>query len=181
MNQPKSTEKPFAIPKQAVVEAFKKVKENQGGPGVDGCTIEEFESELRDRLYVTWNRMSSGSYVPPPVKVVKIPKPHGGGMRMLGVPTVIAYHKVVQAAFGFAGRHTSVSSACGERLEVLFVRRIGAGRIYVCEGGPLGSVSLPEDATDRGSGPAERPLSIEVLAALVALVVELGGEQGVAR
>ena len=70
MNQPKSTEKPFAIPKQAVVEAFKKVKENQGGPGVDGCTIEEFESELRDRLYVTWNRMASGSYVPPPVKVV---------------------------------------------------------------------------------------------------------------
>ena len=88
MNQPKSTEKPFAIPKQAVVEAFKKVKENQGGPGVDGCTIEEFESELRDRLYVTWNRMSSGSYVPPPVKVVNIPKPHGGGRRMLGVPTV---------------------------------------------------------------------------------------------
>jgi len=88
VNQPKSTEKPFAIPKQAVVEAFKKVKENQGGPGVDGCTIEEFESELRDRLYVTWNRMSSGSYIPPPVKVVRIPKPHGGGMRMLGVPTV---------------------------------------------------------------------------------------------
>ena len=67
--------------------SVQEVKENQGGPGVDGCTIEEFESELRDRLYVTWNRMSSGSYVPPPVKVVKIPKPHGGGMRMLGVPT----------------------------------------------------------------------------------------------
>ena len=88
MNQPKSTEKPFAIPKQAVVEAFRKVKANQGGPGVDGCTIEEFESELRDRLYVTWNRMSSGSYVPPPVKAVEVPKPHGGGTRMLGVPTV---------------------------------------------------------------------------------------------
>jgi group II intron reverse transcriptase/maturase len=88
VNQPKSTEKPFAIPKRAVVEAFKKVKANQGGPGVDGCTIEEFESELRDRLYVTWNRMSSGSYVPPPVKAVRIPKPHGGGTRMLGVPTV---------------------------------------------------------------------------------------------
>jgi RNA-directed DNA polymerase len=88
VNQPKSTEKPFAIPKQAVVEAFKKVRENQGGPGVDGCTIEEFESELRDRLYVTWNRMASGSYVPAPVRVVKIPKPQGGGMRMLGVPTV---------------------------------------------------------------------------------------------
>ncbi len=88
MNQPKSTGKPFAIPKQAVVEAFRKVRANQGGPGVDGCTIEEFESELRDRLYVTWNRMSSGSYVPPPVKAVEVPKPHGGGTRMLGVPTV---------------------------------------------------------------------------------------------
>jgi hypothetical protein len=70
---------------------------------------------------------------------------------------------------------------CGECLVVLFVRRIGAGRIYVCEGGPLGSVSLPEDATDRGAGPAERPLSIEVLAVLVALVAELRGERGVAR
>ena len=88
VNQPRSTEKPFAIPKRAVWEAFKKVRSNQGGPGVDGCTIEEFESELRDRLYVTWNRLSSGSYVPPPVKAVEIPKPHGGGMRVLGVPTV---------------------------------------------------------------------------------------------
>ena len=69
----------------------------------------------------------------------------------------------------------------GERLVVLFVRRVGAGRVYVCEGGPLGSVALPEDATDRGPEPAERPLSIEVLAAVVALVVELGGERGVAR
>jgi hypothetical protein len=69
----------------------------------------------------------------------------------------------------------------GERLEVLFVRRIGTGRIYVCEGGPLGSVSLAEDATDRGPEPAERPLSIEVLAALVALVADLTGEKGVAR
>lgn len=70
---------------------------------------------------------------------------------------------------------------CGERLEVLFVRRIGSGRIYVCEGGPLGSVSLPEDATDRGREPAERPLTVEVLAALVVLLAELTGDQGVAR
>jgi hypothetical protein len=70
---------------------------------------------------------------------------------------------------------------CGERLEVLFVRRVGAGRIYVCEGGPLGSVSLPEDATDGGPQPAERPLSIEILAALVALVADLSGGQGVTR
>src|SRR5664279_5229019 len=80
--------KPFAISKQAVVEAFRKVRANQGGPGVDGCTIEEFESDLRNRLYVTWNRMSSGSYFPPPVKAVAVPKLHGDGVRMLGVPTV---------------------------------------------------------------------------------------------
>ena len=70
---------------------------------------------------------------------------------------------------------------CGERLVVLFVRRIGAGLIYVCEGGTLGSVSLPEDATDRGPEPAERPLTIEVLAALAALVGDLSGGPGVAR
>lgn len=54
------------------------------------------------------------------------------------------------------------------------MRRTGTGRLYVCEGGPLGSVGLPEDATDQGPGPAERPLSVEVLAALVALVAEIG-------
>ena len=64
---------------------------------------------------------------------------------------------------------------------VLFVRRVGASRIYVCEGGPLGSVAVPEDATDRGRQPAERPLSVEVLAALVVLVADLTGEWGVAR
>src|ERR1039457_6306017 len=88
VNEPKSKGKPFAIPKQAVVEAFRKVKANQGGPGVDGCTIEDFEADLRNRLYVTWNRMSSGSYFPPPVKLVEVPKPHGKGVRRLGVPTV---------------------------------------------------------------------------------------------
>jgi RNA-directed DNA polymerase len=88
VNQPKSTGKPFAIPKQAVVEALRKVKANQGGPGVDGCTIEDFEADLRSGLYVTWNRLASGSYFPPPVKAVEVPKPHGGGTRMLGVPTV---------------------------------------------------------------------------------------------
>jgi len=88
VNQSRSTGKPFAIPKQAVVEAFRKVKANQGGPGVDGFTINDFEAGLRDRLYVIWNRMSSGSYFPPPVKAVEVPKPHGVGMRMLGVPTV---------------------------------------------------------------------------------------------
>ena len=88
MSEPESEGKPFVISKQAVVAAFRKVKENKGAPGVDGCTIEEFEADLRNRLYVTWNRMSSGSYFPPPVKLVEIPKTHGEGVRKLGVPTV---------------------------------------------------------------------------------------------
>ena len=55
---------------------------------MDGVTLEEFETDLKNNLYQIWNRMSSGSYFPPPVKAVEIPKPHGGGTRMLGVPTV---------------------------------------------------------------------------------------------
>jgi len=64
----------------------------------------------------------------------------------------------------------------GRRLEVLRVRRHGGGRLYVCDGGALGSVGLPEEATDRGPEPAGRPLNVEVLAGLVALVATLGGE-----
>ncbi len=64
---------------------------------------------------------------------------------------------------------------CGERLEVLFVRRCGASRLYVCDGGPLGGVGLLEEATDRGPEPAERPLSFEVLVELAAVVAALGG------
>ena len=63
---------------------------------------------------------------------------------------------------------------CGQRLEVLFARRCGASRIYVCEGGSLGSVVLCEEATDRGPEPAERPLTVEVLVELAALVAALG-------
>ena len=69
--------KPFDIPKQEVWEAFKKVKANQGAAGVDGQSVAEFEAELSDNLYKLWNRMSSGSYFPPPVRRVMIPKPGG--------------------------------------------------------------------------------------------------------
>ena len=72
---------------------------------------DEFEADLADNLYKIWNRMSSGSYFPPSVRAVEIPKPHGGGVRMLGVPTVISYCCVVQRAFGFVGGDASVSSA----------------------------------------------------------------------
>jgi RNA-directed DNA polymerase len=85
---PKSQDKPFVIPKPMVWEAWRQVKANKGAPGVDGQALESFESDLRDNLYKIWNRMSSGSYFPPPVRAVEIPKPHGGGVRVLGVPTV---------------------------------------------------------------------------------------------
>ena len=80
--------KPFEISKQLVWEAYRRVAANKGAAGVDGCSIADFESDLKNNLYRIWNRMSSGSYFPPPVLAVEIPKPHGGGTRVLGVPTV---------------------------------------------------------------------------------------------
>jgi RNA-directed DNA polymerase len=79
--------KPFAIPKQVVWQAWKSVKANKGAAGADGVTIEMFEKDLADNLYKIWNRMSSGTYFPPPVRAVEIPK-SSGGTRILGVPTV---------------------------------------------------------------------------------------------
>ena len=79
--------KPFEISKEVVWEAYIRVKANQGAAGVDQQSIKEFEKNLKDNLYKIWNRMSSGSYFPPPVKAVEIPKKNGG-IRILGVPTV---------------------------------------------------------------------------------------------
>ena len=79
--------KPFPVTKRQVWEAYKRVKANKGGAGVDGQTLEDFEQDVGDKLYKLWNRMASGSYMPPPVKRVEIPK-EGGGIRPLGVPTV---------------------------------------------------------------------------------------------
>ena len=83
----RTTDKPFKIDKRLVYEAYKAVKSNAGAAGVDGKTIEQFEADLRNNLYKLWNRMSSGSYFPPPVRAVSIPK-KSGGQRILGVPTV---------------------------------------------------------------------------------------------
>ena len=87
MSEPKPKEKPFVISKLVVWDAYEKVKANQGAAGVDGESIAEFEVDLKGNLYKLWNRMSSGSYVPPPVKAVELPKKKGGS-RVLGVPTV---------------------------------------------------------------------------------------------
>ena len=73
-----SEAKPFCISRNEVWEAYKRVKTNKGAAGVDDESIEDFERNLKDNLYKIWNRMSSGSYFPPPVRTVKIPKKNGG-------------------------------------------------------------------------------------------------------
>lgn len=83
MVKPKS----YSISKRLVWDAYLRIKENQGAAGVDGQTLEMFEEKVEKNLYKIWNRMSSGSYQPPPVKLVEIPKGNGG-TRALGIPTV---------------------------------------------------------------------------------------------
>jgi RNA-directed DNA polymerase len=80
--------RPFCMAKRAVWEAYQRVKASQGAAGVDGQSIEELEQDLSNNLYQLWNRMSSGSYFPPPVLRVEIPKDGGAGTRPLGIPTV---------------------------------------------------------------------------------------------
>ncbi|MGJ0626036.1 group II intron reverse transcriptase/maturase [Xenorhabdus bovienii] len=82
-----SQSKPFALSRQAVWRAYKKVKANKGSAGIDGQSIEKFEKNLAGNLYKLWNRMASGSYMPPAVRRVEIPKATGG-TRPLGIPTV---------------------------------------------------------------------------------------------
>jgi len=83
----KDKAKPYCIKRQEVLEAYYKVKSNKGAAGVDEQSIEDFERNLKGNLYKVWNRMSSGSYFPPPVRRVMIPKAKGG-KRALGIPTV---------------------------------------------------------------------------------------------
>jgi group II intron reverse transcriptase/maturase len=79
--------KPYVIPKQLVWDAYQRVKANRGAAGVDGESVVAFEKDLKNNLYKVWNRMSSGSYLPPPVRLVEIEK-ESGGTRPLGIPTV---------------------------------------------------------------------------------------------
>jgi RNA-directed DNA polymerase len=82
-----SETKPFSISKQWVFEAYRKVRSNRGSGGVDGISLAEFDKDYKNYLYKLWNQMSSGSYIPPPVKLMEIPK-KGGGLRPLGIPTI---------------------------------------------------------------------------------------------
>jgi len=94
VHEPKLKGKSQVIPKRLVWDAWLKVKDNGGAAGADGVTIEQFEENLRDNLFVLWNRMSSGSYFPGPIRAVEIPKQ--GGIRVLGIPNVV--DRVAQAA-----------------------------------------------------------------------------------
>ncbi len=109
MGRANPTGKSFEIPKRLVYEAWKKVRANDGAPGVDRVSITMFESHERDLLYKLWNRMSAGSYMPSPVRAVEIPKDHGAGVRVLGVP--ITADRVAQ---------TAAAMLLEERLEPIF-------------------------------------------------------------
>ena len=85
--EPLDKTKPFDISKHVVWKAYLRVKANQGAAGIDEQSIADFERDLKNNLYKIWNRMSSGSYFPPPVRTVSIPK-SSGGLRKLGIPTV---------------------------------------------------------------------------------------------
>jgi len=88
MDRSRSTVKSFEIDKRLVFRAWEKVRANDGAPGVDAVSIEEFDSDEKNNLYQLWNRMSAGSYFPAPVRAVEIPKDHGSGVRVLGVSNV---------------------------------------------------------------------------------------------
>ena len=88
MNELKQQDKPFDISKWAVWKAYQRVRASKGAAGVDDVSFAEFEQDRDKHLYRIWNRMSSGSYFPPPVKAVEIPKAGGKGVRVLGVPTI---------------------------------------------------------------------------------------------
>jgi hypothetical protein len=123
-----SEAKPFCISKWEVWEAYKRVKANQGAAGVDEQSIADFEKDLKGNLYKIWNRMSSGSYFPPPVRTVKIPKANGGE-RKLGIPTVsdrIA-QQVGEVEAGSGGGPAVPSGFLRVSTGEVGIRRSGAG------------------------------------------------------
>lgn len=109
MDRSRSTVKSFEIDKRLVFKAWEKVRANDGAPGVDVVSIEEFGSDEKNNLYKLWNRMSAGSYFPAPVRAVEIPKDHGLGVRVLGVPNV-----------GDRIAQTAAAMLLEERLEPVF-------------------------------------------------------------
>ena len=108
-DRPKQKLKSFEIAKRLVFEAWEKVRANSAAPGVDAVSVDDFAADEVDNLYKLWNRMSSGSYFPGPVRTVEIPKDHGAGVRVLGVANVA--DRVAQTAAAMLGE---------EKLEPIF-------------------------------------------------------------
>jgi hypothetical protein len=104
--------KPYDISKRRVLEAYRHVRANRGAAGIDDESIEMFEADLSRNLYKLWNRMASGSYFPPPVRQVEIPKKQGG-VRILGVPTFSSNCTYRQYAFGMGRGLSPLSPATG--------------------------------------------------------------------
>src|SRR5260370_31180033 len=98
MGRPEPKVKSFDISKRLVFGAWEKVRDNAGAPGVDAVSVSQFQERERDSLYKLWNRMSAGSYMPVPVRAVEIPKDHGSGDRVLGVPSLADRHGQTAAA-----------------------------------------------------------------------------------
>ena len=127
------TNKPFHIEKRWVYEAYQAIRSNGKAAGVDGQTLEQFEADLSRNLYKLWNRMSSGTYFPPPVRAVPIPK-KSGGERILGVPTVAdrVAQMVVKRAIESTLESIFLADSYGYRpnksaLDAVGLRESGAG------------------------------------------------------
>jgi RNA-directed DNA polymerase len=114
--RPQGQEKPFDVRKEEVYAAWLKVRSAKGAPGADGVSIAGFEGNLQDNLYRLWNRMASGTYFPPPVRAVEIPKADGG-TRMLGVPSVAdrVAQTVAAARIGAVAEPLFHDDSCGYR------------------------------------------------------------------
>jgi Family of unknown function (DUF5372) len=171
----RSEGRPFDISKQLVWAAYQKVKANKGAAGIDGQSLADFAQDERNNLFKIWNRMSSGPYFPPPVKAVEIPK---AGARVCGCSVCRRRrhsHRSCSDDLGFVVVAHPFHPLLGSRLAVLFVKRRGAGAMFVCAGLDGGQVTLPESWTDRGAEPATRRLSVEGLADLAAVTRAIRG------
>ena len=157
--------KPFAIPKKLVWQAWKRVKANGGAAGADGVSVAISRPVLRTIFYKIWNRMSSGTYFPPPVRAVEIPKASGARecWACRRNPQTARSRRDREVPESFVTVTHPFHPLSGQRLRVLFERRLAGGLAVSCEGGPLGSLMLPLAWTGRGPAAAQAPLAYEVL------------------
>ena len=174
--RPEPKVKSSVIDKRLLVEAWEKVRANNGAPGVDAVGIGLFAERLRDNLYKLWNRMSSGSYFPGPVRGVEIPKRPWGKACVCSACRRTRHSAVASSdPSGFVIVTHPFHPLNGQRLEVLYSKRRGADTVFVCAGGVSGQITLPQAWTDRGEPPLARRLSAEGLAGLDTVARSLRG------